>query len=91
MSYNIMMVYDATRSGFNRALWAPWFPIPAILSHLRSMVAGTFMSDCDVGDIFLNFKLGPELHSCASIDLTCLFLKKFQLCILLLEDIERKI
>ena len=52
---DIRMVYDTTRSGLNQAVWAPWFSIPKITSHLRSVVAGTFISDCDVGEVFLIF------------------------------------
>ena len=47
--------------------------MPTIISHLRSVVAGTLMSDCDVGEIFLNFMLEPKLRTFARVDLTCLF------------------
>ena len=72
---DIRMVYDATRSGLNQAVWTPWFPMPTIISHLRSVVAGTFMSDCNVGEMFLNFMLEPKLRPFAGVDLTCLFLE----------------
>ena len=50
------MVYDATRSGVNETVWNPWFSIP-VSSHIRDVNNHTFMADCDVGEIFLNFKL----------------------------------
>ena len=70
---NIRMVYDATRSGLNKAVWAPWFPMPTVVSHLRSAVAGTFMTDCDVGEMFLNFMLELDLRPYAGVDLTYVF------------------
>ena len=70
---DIRMVYDATRSGLNKAVWASWFPMPTVVFHLRSVVAGMFMTDYDVGEMFLNFMLEPELRPYAGVDLTCLF------------------
>ena len=34
---------------------------------------GTFMTDCDIGEMFLNFMLEPKLRPFAGVDLTCLF------------------
>ena len=67
------MVYDATRSGLNKAVWAPWFPMTTVVSHLRSVAAGTYMCDCDVGEMFPNFMLEPKLRPYAGVDITCLF------------------
>lgn len=53
----IRMVYDATKSGLNDAVWAPWFTMPTVDCHLRAVEAGTFMVDCDMGEMFLNFML----------------------------------
>ena len=36
--------------------------MPAAVSHLRSNVVGTYMCNCDVGEIFLNFMLEPKLR-----------------------------
>ena len=70
---DIRMVYDATRSGLNDAVWAPWFPMPTVVSHLRAVEKNTFMADCDVGEMFLNFMLEPKLRPFAGVDLTCMF------------------
>ena len=70
---HIRIVIDATRSGLNKAVWAPWFPMPTVVSRLWSVVAGTFMTDCDVEEMFLNFMLEPELRPYAGVDLTCIF------------------
>ena len=53
--HDIRMVYDASRSGLNDAVWAPWFPMPTVNYHLRAVEVGTFMADCDVGELFFEF------------------------------------
>ena len=37
------------------------------------MVAGTFISNCDLGEIFLNFMLELELRPYAGDDFACIF------------------
>ena len=54
----------------NAAVWAPWFAMPTIDSHLRAVEAGTFMADCDVGEMFLNFMLEPAIRSHAGVDIS---------------------
>ena len=71
----IRMVYDATKSGLNDSVWAPWFQMPTVESHLRSVEAGTYMADCDVGEMFLNFMLEPRLRLHAGVDLSKIFLE----------------
>ena len=63
----IRMVYDATKSGLNEAVGAPWFAMPNVDCHLRAVEAGTFMADCDVGEMFLNFMLEPSLRTHAGV------------------------
>jgi hypothetical protein len=70
---DIRMVYDGTKSGLNAALWAPWFPLPTVDSLLRSVVPGTFMSDNDVGEMFLNFVLHSSIQERCGVDLTKFF------------------
>ena len=43
------MVYDATKSGSNNAVWKPLFTMPIVDFRLRAVEAGTFMMDCDGG------------------------------------------
>jgi len=60
---DIRMVYDGTRSGLNDVLWAPWFPLPTVTSHLRRLVEpGTFMADNDVGECFHNWMLDTRVR-----------------------------
>ena len=65
----IRIVYDATKSGLNDAVWAPWFAMSNVDCHLRAVDAGTFMADYDVGEMFLNFMLEPSLRPHAGVDL----------------------
>ena len=64
------MVYDATQSGLNDAVWAPWFAMPTIDSHLRVVETGVFMTDCDVREMFINFMLEPAIRSHADVYLS---------------------
>jgi hypothetical protein len=54
---NIRVVYDGSLPGLNPSLWCPWFVLPNTNSHLRTVERGTFMSDVDIADFFLNFFL----------------------------------
>ena len=70
---DIRMVYDGTKSGLNGMLWAPWLPLPTIDAHLRAMLPGYFMSDIDIGEMFLNFMLHESVQKYCGVDLTQLF------------------
>jgi hypothetical protein len=70
---DIRMVYDGTKSGLNDALWAPWFALPTIESHLRFVDQSSHMGDIDIGDMFHNFVLHESLRRVAGIDLTNYF------------------
>ena len=39
---DIWMVYDATRSGLNEAVWFLWFPMSTTTSYLQSVEVGNF-------------------------------------------------
>jgi hypothetical protein len=73
---DIRMVYDGTASGLNDVLFAPWFPLPTVNTMLRSMEPGYFMSDNDVGEMFLNFILHEDVRRLCGIDLTPYFEKE---------------
>jgi hypothetical protein len=73
---NVRMVYDATKSGLNSQLWAPWFMLPTIESHLRCVQPGSFMGDIDFSEKFLNFVLHKRVCPCAGVDITSFFLEK---------------
>jgi hypothetical protein len=67
---DIRMVYDASISGLNDAVWVPQFVLPTINTHLRSVGPSTHMGDIDVGEMFLNFMLTEQLRCLAGVDLT---------------------
>ena len=66
---DIRMVYDATVSGLNDVVWAPWFALPTVRTHLRAVGPHTFMGDNDLGDHFLNFILADKFRRLAGVDL----------------------
>jgi hypothetical protein len=70
---DIRIVYDGTKSGLNGSLWAPWFPLPTIETHLPTVDVGSYMGDIDIGEMFLNFMLHPRLRPYAGVDLTPYF------------------
>jgi len=67
---DIRVVYDGTKSGLNGALWAPTFGLPTVETLLSCVEASTWMSDMDVGDMFLNFQLDVKLHAYCGVDLS---------------------
>ena len=70
------MVYDASNSGLNDSVFAPQLSMYTIDSHLRSVKAETFMTEIDVGEMFLNFMFEPEAQLYAEVDLNQVFSKE---------------
>lgn len=65
---DVWLVYDASRSGLNKVLWAPSFPLPTV-DTLTDMVEPTsWMADLDMGEQFLNFPLDVQLQPACGID-----------------------
>jgi hypothetical protein len=66
------MVYDASVSDLNDAMWVLRFTLPTIDTHMRSVEECTFMVDVDVdvGGMFLNSPLHAELRELCGVDLT---------------------
>ena len=58
----IRMVYDATKSILNKAVYKSWLSMLTVKSHLRAVEGGTYMTDCDVGKMFLNFMIEPSFR-----------------------------
>ena len=67
---DIRLVYDLTKYGLNKCLWAPRFYLPTPDSLFDSIEYDSFMSDIDQGKIFLNYFADPELVPHMGIDVT---------------------
>jgi hypothetical protein len=67
---DIRVVYDATKSGLNDAIWSPNFFLPTIDSVVNQSTEETFFGDIDVGEMFLNYFLDPRLRAKAGVDVT---------------------
>jgi hypothetical protein len=63
------MVYDATKSGLNVALWMPSFPLPDTEALTDLLTTESRMSDIDLGKHFLNFPLHANLCPFCGINL----------------------
>jgi hypothetical protein len=70
---DIRMVYDGTKSGLNKVIWVPRFPLPTVETLLRAVESGTFMSEMDIGEMFLNFVLHESMQALCGVDLTHYF------------------
>ncbi len=70
---DVWMVYDGTKSGLNADMWAPWFALPTIESHLRCVSPGYYMGDLDFSEQFLNFMMHVDVQCLAGVDLTLYF------------------
>ena len=67
---DIRMVYDASKSLINEALWAPNFMLPKIDSVLNNATLTSWFGDIDLGEMFLNYFLDPQIRPCAGVDVT---------------------
>ena len=65
---DIPMVYNATSSGPNDAVYAPWFALPTVELHLRAVDVNTYMGDYNIGKMFLNFVLDVNIREYAGAD-----------------------
>ena len=75
---DIRMVYNGTSSGLNDAVWAPWFALPTVDTHLRGTLPNTFMCDIDLSEMFLNFMLDKDIRAYAGVDLSKLFKEEIE-------------
>ena len=70
---DIRMVYDATANKLNEAVWVPTFWLPTIDSLVRAVCSSSWMTDRDVGDMFLNYQLHEDVRPFTGVDLTPLY------------------
>ena len=67
---DIRPVFNGTSCGLNAATFAPWFPLPTVETHLRSVEKGTWLADEDLGEMFYNFLLDPRIRNYTGVDVT---------------------
>jgi hypothetical protein len=70
---NIRLVYDATANRLNEGVWVPTFWLPTIDSLVRALDKDSWMTDRDVGDMFLNFQLHESVVPYTRVNLSLLY------------------
>ena len=70
---DIRMVYDATANKLNDCVWVPTFWLPTIDTLVRGLDAKSWMTDRDVGDMFLNYPLHRGVSPFTGVDLSSLY------------------
>jgi hypothetical protein len=63
------ILFHAGANKLNDSVWALSFALPSINSLLRIVDLTTLMSDCNMGEMFLNFQLHPDTVHLTAIDL----------------------
>ena len=66
---DIWMVYNRTSCGLNLSLWEPPFGLSIFRHTLCALLPGYSQCDMEVGEVFLNLPLHPELRPFARVDI----------------------
>jgi hypothetical protein len=64
------MVYDASKCGLNGLVWAPNFFMPSVDFMIDVLDHNYWMADIDLGGMFLNFPLDPQVRPLIGVNLT---------------------
>jgi hypothetical protein len=67
---DIRMVFDASKSKLNEALFAPWFSLATADAMARTVDVDYFGADNDYGEMFYNFWLHEDLRPYCGVDMT---------------------
>jgi hypothetical protein len=70
---NIRIVYDAMANQLNECVWVPTFWLPTIDSLLRGLDNSSWITNQDIGDMFLNFQLHNSVVPFTEVDLSALY------------------
>lgn len=70
---DVRVVFDGTKSGLNNAMWAPTFTLPTVDSLLPMLEPGTWQGDIDVGEMFYNYLLHPDVRAFCGVDINPYF------------------
>ena len=66
---DIRLVYDATRLGLNNCIWVPTFMLPPTEAMTDRLTDSSWMSDHDIGEMFLNFPMHDSIQPYSGIDI----------------------
>ena len=67
---DIRMVYNATLCGLSAVLCDPHFGLHVVQQTLWSLLPDYFQCDMNMGEMFLNFPLHPNIRPCAGVGIT---------------------
>ena len=70
---DICIVYNATANKLNEAVWVTTFWLPTIDLLVCAVGLTSWMTNRDVGDMFLNYQLHKDVRPFTGIDLTLLY------------------
>ena len=70
---NVRMVYEATANKLNEAVWVPTLWLPTIDSLVHTVCSTSWMTDRDLGYMFLNYQLHEDVRPFTGVDLTSLY------------------
>jgi hypothetical protein len=62
------VVFHAGANKLNDCIWVPSFALPSLNFRLRIVDSNSLREDKDMGEMFLNFRLDPEIRPFAAID-----------------------
>jgi hypothetical protein len=69
----IRQVYNATANPLNECVWVPTFWLPTIDTLVRALGRDSWMTDRDIGDMFLNFQLHESVVPFMGVNLPSLY------------------
>jgi hypothetical protein len=70
---DIRLVYDTTANKLNKCAWVPTFWLPTIDTLVGALDKDSWMTDWDIGDMFLNFQLHHLVVPFTGVDLSSLY------------------
>jgi hypothetical protein len=70
---DIRMVYNATANKFNECVWVPTFWLLTIDLLVRELDKNSWMTDHNIGDMFLNFQRNKLVVPFTGMDLSTLY------------------
>jgi hypothetical protein len=70
---DIWLVYNATVNRLNECVWVPMFWLPTIDRLVRALDKDSWMTNRDVGDMFLNFQLHESVIPFTGVNLLSLY------------------